>query len=1284
MSWKILDTKITKISGPRSYSILQPTQLLVGDQLQHNLYAPVLVIFGDRHVNMREPCNPCYNSLGCYKVFKDEWFDLLNKLGKHYNSKVDVYLETGLTAAKSHALLSKDSTYYKKYYDGVPETNYGFLYYIGKYYTDCFLRQPTCGKNYVRFNLVDPRSIFDFAEGAHEDVLKYAEDLITNLQTSSRVLEPCIALFTAYDEDRLKLLNNFVTGWSAVYVDRYQRTKLLLASSSIPKVRNIEMKTLEELSNEDFTNTYGGLEPGLKQQLIRFRVVVKVFKMMIYVGKSLIVLFEAGLPTDKLIDWYFDPRIFNTNNSHVAGQISKCKGVFSTVDWWKNFASYQFRYREHKFDEKPTELNKNEESYKVYMELFKSTVDYLEEAYESKRKPYVTIKMPPYTMQDEYTLDGGEWKKVQKLSLLRPSQLMRDMLGKLFDFETQFLDLVMLARSFKQPVSTSPRMLPSTLNPIMSVMYVGNAHAVSIFNALLKTGLYTAVDSYPYFKNSQETGGFSNLWDSVCLSIANKPNFKDNPTTEPLPPIHIDFADLLTANMAGKLQPLDQYKQTGSLKLDESKYNEAMRKNLALLSLYEQTPQAILSKFAGDEQNLYRLLFVLRYLRLKCCTLTDSILKEKEVKNTFNELQKRTFDWTKYNGFEHPRKRRAIFYFIEQVMQSRQSKEDLKLVSELLLTSKQGVPELFKVVSDSYTDIPTPSDTNQQIVRLRKTDIQLVLRSAQTEGMDNQAKKKAFQNMLYELIMSYAVNVPFTRGNKIGSGYMPEVGITHFTHFQLTYGALYCSPPTKTQDVCSDESKMSVLLLQEYVPKAETLQSLMNKGKVSEVMLAQTLVQVFVSLNDAFQHSLNFIHGSVLFEDIMVDMREDKRFSPLSTLSTQLYASSTSRTEQKREREAKVNNTAIKWDTRQAYHAYLVNFAYSSIIINFKLLTQNLLIQETAQTRGLNELYDLQIFYNYTCEFLYEREDDPYTKWFKRAYPMFTKFCDEVLKDVDEAYMSDSENRLNFFIYVLQELTNIIDTGSQTAPKPFNEDDDDGDDGGAVDVDDEKEADVKSKALRLIPFTKEGSLSKVDQNVFKKDLQTYTNVTLTLQRTRTRCIIPDDGNCLFSAVIVALEDYIANRKSSSGEVPLYVQQFKDGNVYKMLVENKVVDNPSEALTKRALKLRQMIYNNIMSPANLEFYNHILNIEPEFESFKTSSKNNCLVRNSCFNESMCDTFSLLIATSLGVDIYTWDKVKETLIETTTGSTVPLYLELLNSGTSKAHYNAYTLGKCPTSK
>ena len=93
MPLKINGTDVKKISGPVYISILSPTD----QYLERFPYAPILILFGDRHGDKEGFCPTVEGETGHYKVFDLNFLQLLSDAVKidERNETIDFYVEGG-------------------------------------------------------------------------------------------------------------------------------------------------------------------------------------------------------------------------------------------------------------------------------------------------------------------------------------------------------------------------------------------------------------------------------------------------------------------------------------------------------------------------------------------------------------------------------------------------------------------------------------------------------------------------------------------------------------------------------------------------------------------------------------------------------------------------------------------------------------------------------------------------------------------------------------------------------------------------------------------------------------------------------------------------------------------------------------------------------------------------------------------------------------------------------------------------------------------------------------
>lgn len=82
---------IDRIAGPVSIYVLKPPSSPRFPMLQY----PPIILFGDVHFGKAHLCDKCNktNEGGCYRIFEDEFFQVLDEVATH-TSPIDIYFET--------------------------------------------------------------------------------------------------------------------------------------------------------------------------------------------------------------------------------------------------------------------------------------------------------------------------------------------------------------------------------------------------------------------------------------------------------------------------------------------------------------------------------------------------------------------------------------------------------------------------------------------------------------------------------------------------------------------------------------------------------------------------------------------------------------------------------------------------------------------------------------------------------------------------------------------------------------------------------------------------------------------------------------------------------------------------------------------------------------------------------------------------------------------------------------------------------------------------------------
>lgn len=188
--WLLGKTMVKRLSGAKAYVVLEPTESFKEAQRQHNLYAPVFVLFGDQHRKLVKPCRDCEPSSSCFRLFDDPWFRALDSVASP-NKTVDVNIElgvkTGVQAARRYG-----------YSRTTGDTDVELIKYLAWRYNDCLSgRQCKLFDNIV-FSISDPRSSIHFASSFTE-------------LSKVRLFESVIDLFLSLDMELVETLDRFFT-----------------------------------------------------------------------------------------------------------------------------------------------------------------------------------------------------------------------------------------------------------------------------------------------------------------------------------------------------------------------------------------------------------------------------------------------------------------------------------------------------------------------------------------------------------------------------------------------------------------------------------------------------------------------------------------------------------------------------------------------------------------------------------------------------------------------------------------------------------------------------------------------------------------------------------------------------------------------------------------------------------------------------------------------------------------------------------------------------------------
>ncbi len=72
--------KISSISGPVSFQLLEPNIDIFNEFKKYDMHLPIVMLFGDIHSSYKKQCKKCNCSKGCFSIYSKEFLSLLDSL----------------------------------------------------------------------------------------------------------------------------------------------------------------------------------------------------------------------------------------------------------------------------------------------------------------------------------------------------------------------------------------------------------------------------------------------------------------------------------------------------------------------------------------------------------------------------------------------------------------------------------------------------------------------------------------------------------------------------------------------------------------------------------------------------------------------------------------------------------------------------------------------------------------------------------------------------------------------------------------------------------------------------------------------------------------------------------------------------------------------------------------------------------------------------------------------------------------------------------------------------
>lgn len=169
--------KIEKISGPISFTLLEPIKEQYDLYLKNGIKIPILILFGDSHQSHQYMCENCTGT--CYKIYEDRFLKILNSISnKDY--PVDYYLESAYSMDEFKVLQSGNIIQ-------VENTNFPLKIMSNMRY--CFYKEfkNNCPYPNIRWHLIDLRHTktkkleIDIYNGGFDKYEKYNYESKINL-----------------------------------------------------------------------------------------------------------------------------------------------------------------------------------------------------------------------------------------------------------------------------------------------------------------------------------------------------------------------------------------------------------------------------------------------------------------------------------------------------------------------------------------------------------------------------------------------------------------------------------------------------------------------------------------------------------------------------------------------------------------------------------------------------------------------------------------------------------------------------------------------------------------------------------------------------------------------------------------------------------------------------------------------------------------------------------------------------------------------------------------------